>query len=340
MNHRPVALISMSRRAFEQQFGQRHLERLRRNVTLAEPAFLEDLCAPGHEAQLAEVEVLFTSWGTPLLSRELLDRMPKLSAVFHCAGTVKQMVGADFWERGIPLTNAADVNAIPVAEFAFASILLAGKKAQFVSRARVAKRVVWKDAEQSPFGPLSNYGQQIGIVGFSRTGRLVVERITRTMSWVKCWVVDPYADEEKVAAAGGYLTTLDEMLPKVSIVSVHAPELPETYHMLGARELGLLPDHATVINTARGSLIDTAALETECLSGRLNAVLDVTDPEPLPDDSVLHELQNVSITPHIAGSLGTETFRMTDRAIDELERFVGGEAPISPVRSSDLEISA
>ncbi|MGC5170068.1 hydroxyacid dehydrogenase [Microbacterium sp. DT81.1] len=340
MSGRPVVLIAMSRVAFDQQFDQSHLGRLREIATLSDPPFVSDLDARSATA-LTDVEVMFTSWGTPTLDRSLLERMPRLRAVLHCAGTVKQLVTDDFWSRGILLTNAADVNAIPVAEFTFASILLAGKKAPFLSRAGVARQVLWPGADpHRPFGPASNYGQEIGIIGFSRIGRLVVERIARSMHPVTCWVVDPYASAEAVAAAGGRLTSLEHMLDRVSIVSLHAPALAETHHLLGAAELASLRDHATIINTARGSLIDTAALEAECATGRLNAVLDVTDPEPLPADSVLHALQNVSITPHVAGSLGTETFRMTDRAIEELERYIAGKAPLSAVRRSELEISA
>ncbi|MFC7844341.1 hydroxyacid dehydrogenase [Streptomyces sp. NPDC057382] len=333
-------LIAASRAAYEQQFAPTHLARLERVAELCDPPFVADLHHPRHDLLLREVQVLLTSWGTPALDQETLDRMPRLRAVLHCAGTVKQLVGDAFWERGILLTNTADVNAVPVAEFTFASILLAGKKAQFLARSRTARRVVWKDAPHGPFGPPTNYRPEIGIVGFSRIGRLVVERVSRGMDGATCWVVDPYADASAVAAAGGRLTTLEHLLPRVSILSLHAPELPETRHLIGAGQLALLPDHATVINTARGSLIDTAALEAECSSGRLNAVLDVTDPEPLPETSVLHTLQNVSLTPHIAGSLNTETHRLTDRAIDELERLARGRPPLSPVRRTDLERSA
>ncbi|MFE1440185.1 hydroxyacid dehydrogenase [Streptomyces sp. NPDC058739] len=334
------ALIAASRASYDQQFDASHLARLRQLADLCDPPLVADLHHPRHDRLLREVQVLLSSWGTPALDRQTLDRMPRLRAVFHCAGTVRHLVKDDFWKRGILLTNAADVNAVPVAEFTFASILLAGKKAQFIARSGTARRVVWGDAPHGPFGPLTNYRPEIGIIGFSRIGRLVVERVSRGVDGATCWVVDPYAAASAVAAAGGRLTTLEYMLRRVSVLSLHAPELPETRHLIGAGQLALLPDHATVINTARGSLIDTAALEAECSSGRLNAVLDVTDPEPLPSTSVLHTLQNVSLTPHIAGSLYTETHRLTDRAIDELERFVQGRPPLSPVRRTDLGRSA
>jgi phosphoglycerate dehydrogenase-like enzyme len=103
---------------------------------------------------------------------------------------------------------------------------------------------------------------------------------------------------------------------------VHAPELPGTHHLIGAEQLCRLPDFATVINTARGSLVDPDALAAECAARRLFAILDVTDPEPLPAESPLRRLARVMITPHIAGSLGTEIGRLTDHVLDELARWV------------------
>jgi phosphoglycerate dehydrogenase-like enzyme len=133
---------------------------------------------------------------------------------------------------------------------------------------------------------------------------------------------------------------LDELLPRVDVLSLHAPALASTHHMIGQAELAALPDHATLINTARGSLVDTSALEAECASGRINAILDVTDPEPLPAESPLYALPNVMITPHLAGSLGSEIYRMTDAALDELERYVTGRDLIDEITSDDLQLSA
>jgi len=96
-------------------------------------------------------------------------------------------------------------------------------------------------------------------------------------------------------------------------------------------------DGAWVVNTARGSLVDTEALTRECVSGRLCAFLDTPDPEPLPADSPLYDLANVVLTPHIAGSLGNEIARMGDLAIAEVRRFLAGEPLHHEVRAEDLE---
>jgi phosphoglycerate dehydrogenase-like enzyme len=224
-----------------------------------------------------------------------------------------------------------------VAEYTLAAIIFAGKKAHVLAAQSRQEPFSWHavgDRED-----LSNYGRVIGIVGFSRTGRQVMERL-RMLETGRILVTDPYADPVAVAAAGGRLVELDELLAHAEILSLHLPELPETRHAIGARELALLPDGATVINTARGSVIDTAALESECATGRLNAILDVTEPDPLPAGSLLASLPNVMVTPHIAGSLGTETRRMSAQALGELERYVRGEPPLQAVTREVLEVSA
>jgi phosphoglycerate dehydrogenase-like enzyme len=124
------------------------------------------------------------------------------------------------------------------------------------------------------------------------------------------------------------------------VLSLHAPSLPETRHMIGAAELAALPPHAVLINTARGALIDTAALERACAERDLHAILDVTEPEPLPATSPLYDLPNVVLTPHIAGSLGSETRRMAAAALTELERYAAGQPPLAPVTRQTLAVQA
>ncbi|PNH85572.1 hydroxyacid dehydrogenase [Arthrobacter sp. AFG20] len=337
MTRKPKALLVMNSGTMADQFDASRLERLARLVDFDGQLWTDSLDAPELDAQLSEVEILLTSWGVPRLNAERLRRMPRLGAVFHCAGTVRSFVTDELWDRGILVTNGADANAIPVAEFTFASIVLAGKKAQFLANdARVA-REDW--AYSTSRGELGNIGRTVGVIGFSRIGRRVVQLVQQLQD-VTCLVSDPHADPFEVAAAGGQLVSLDELLPVSDVVTVHAPALPATRNMISTRELAAMQDHATLINTARGSLVDTAALEAACATGRLHAILDVTEPEPLPAGSVLYDLPNVVLTPHIAGSLGTETRRMSDAALDDLERYLTGQALVAEVVPEDLGLSA
>ncbi|MCX7520894.1 hydroxyacid dehydrogenase [Microbacterium sp. STN6] len=335
--NRPEALIVMDAKAFSAQFDAARLTRLGRLASLDEPVWTDDLDSADLAERLANVEVLLTGWGAPRLTAERLARMPRLTAMFHCAGTIRSLVSEEFWERGILASNVADANAIPVAEFTLAAVIFAGKKAPFLAADARTHREDWSYLNTR--GELSNLERTIGVVGFSRVGRRVVS-LVQQLEGVTCLVADPYAEPGEVRAAGGTLVTLDEMLPRVDVLSLHAPELPSTRHMIGAAELAALSDHATVINTARGSLVDTAALERECASGRLGAILDVTEPEPLPADSVLYDLPNVMLTPHVAGSLGSEVHRMTDAALDELERYTRGVQLRAGLSHEDLRLSA
>ncbi|MFC0627904.1 hydroxyacid dehydrogenase [Kribbella deserti] len=333
----PTALIVMDRDSFGAHFDQARLDRLAGLVTLGDPVWIDELDSPTARTRLATAELLFTSWGAPRLTQERLDAAERLQAVFHGAGSVRPLVDDEVWNRRIIVTSAADANAVPVAEYTLAAIIFAGKKAPFLA---VDERTAYQGwGHPRGYGDLSNFRRTIGIVGFSRTGRRVVE-LLRALDEPTVLVADPYADPAAVAAAGGKLVELDELLPRAEVLSLHAPALPSTHHLIGAAELALLPDHATVVNTARGSLIDSDALARECRSGRLFAILDVTDPEPLPGDSPLRSVPNVMVTPHIAGSLGTEIRRLTDHTLDEIARWVADEPLRTRITAEGFALNA
>ncbi|TDE97616.1 hydroxyacid dehydrogenase [Occultella glacieicola] len=319
---RPRALLVMRDWAYQTQFGPDELERLRALADLGpDETPLSELDSPAARARLADAEVLVTSWGCPRLDEDRLAAAPNLRAVFHSAGTVRSLVSDELWARGIRVTTAAEENAEPVAQFTFAAIVFAGKKAPFLAQRARTDRADWSYKFRHT-DELGNLGRTVGLIGFSRIGARVAQRLLSLP--VRTLVYDPFVDDARIEAAGGRRVELDELLTSSDIVSVHAPQLPSTHHMLGADQLALMRDRATLINTSRGSLIDTEALTAECASGRLDAILDVTDPEPLPPDSVLYDLPNVMITPHIAGSLGLETRLMSQRALTELARYIDG----------------
>lgn len=333
----PHVLLLMNQGTFELQFQASQIERLRQLAVLGEPVRLDDLDGPEARAQLAGADVLITSWGAPSITSEHLAAAPRLRAVLHAAGTVRGLVPDEAWDRGIVVTSAADENARPVAEFTLAAIILAGKRAPFFAASARTRRDGWSFADER--GDLSNRGRTVGIVGWSRIGRRTVELLD-LLETADVLVADPTITAADLAGTGARLVDLPELLRRSDIVSLHAPALPETRHLVGAEELALMPDGATLINTARGVLVDTAALEREVAPGRLYAILDVTDPEPLPASSVLYDLPNVMLTPHIAGSLGSEARRMSDHTLDELERVIAGEPVLAPVTREHLVVGA
>ncbi len=335
---RPRTLLLMDPEAAASQFGAGERERLEALADLVGPVPLLELDSPSARSALATAEILITSWGSPYLSAEHLAAAPQLRAIIHAAGSVRGLLGPHVWDRGIAVSAAADVNAVPVAEFTLAAVIMAGKQAATLSsRARLEGPLAWSDVRKR--SDLSNYGRVVGVLGFSRIGRRVVQLLS-VLQTGAVLVADPFADPAEVTAAGAELVDLDDLLSRSEIVTLHAPALDSTHRIIGSRELALMPDGATLINTARGALVDHDALARECAASRLHAVLDVTDPEPLPIGHPLLSLPNVMVTPHIAGSLGSEVKRLSAHALTELDRWTQGLDFLTPVTAAELERSA
>jgi phosphoglycerate dehydrogenase-like enzyme len=331
MTARPRALLAMSGRLADAAFTAEQRDRLDALVDLMHDTPVESWTSvPG--ALLADVEVVIGHWGCPPLDDDALSALPALRLFAYAAGSVKEAgtVTPAVFERGIAVTTAAAANAVPVAEYTLAVILLANKGV-FVAREQLRRSGV--DVRQPD--PAGNLGKRVGLIGASRTGRRVAE-LLRPFD-LDVVVHDPYLGEDDAAALGAAPVGLDELLRTADVVSVHAPLTPATESLIGAAELATLKDGAVLVNTARGRLVDTAALESELASARISAVLDVTWPEPLPADSPLLHLPNAFVTPHLAGSMGSELQRLADSAIDEVARYVRGGALAHPVVAAEFE---
>lgn len=333
MSTSPRTLLVMSPATFAMQFGPSERERLETVADLVTPTAVAEF----DTEHLAQAEVLITSWGTPEITDAVLDAAPHLRAIIHAAGSVRSLVPPDISTRGIVVTSAADLNAIPVAEFTLAAIILAGKRALPLAGAAREHPGSWEESFAMP--RLSNFGRSISLVGFSRIGRRVLGLLPM-LETGPVRVADPFADADEVARAGAELAPLPEALAHAEILSLHAPLLASTRLMIGAEELAALPDGATLINTARGGLIDHEALLRECASGRIDAILDVTDPEPLRNDHPLLSLPNVTVTPHVAGSLGSETRRLARFAIDALIAHAAGDEVPGTLSLEESRVSA
>lgn len=308
-----------------------HMQRLDRSVTMIQHTPFREL--DEFDEHLSEIEVLITSWGCPRIDAQSVDRLPRLKLIAHVAGSVKGFLDDSVWRRGILVTNAVAANAVPVAEYTLAAILFANKRVFQLNnfyRTHRENRAPW--TKEAP--NVGNYAKTVGVVGASHVGRLVIDHL-RHFDF-KVLLYDPYVTPIATRDLGATKVGMSELLSQSDVVSLHAPLLSDTRHMIGARELALMKDGAILINTARGALIEQAALEHELCSGRLNAVLDTTEPEVLPDHSPLYELPNVFLTPHIAGSLGDETQRLADCIVDEVERYCKGVALKHLVRREQL----
>ena len=297
---------------------------------------LTEFTSPEARSVLREADVLVTGWGCPLIDSAVLASAPNLRLVAHAAGTVKKHLSRAVWERGVQVTTAAQANAGPVADYTLAFILLAGKRA-FSAAAQLRREQVDFSKSHLPTD-VGNYGTTIGIIGASRVGRLVLERL-RPFNY-NVLLATPGLTPKQAAQLGATLVPVDELMSRSAVVSLHAPVLDSTRGMIGAAQLEAMPDGATFINTARGALVDHNALRAETASGRISAILDVTDPEPLPTGDALYTLPNVILTPHIAGSMGNELSEMGEYAVREVKRFAAGDPLAYPVTIADLETAA
>lgn len=326
---RPVALFAMGRRHLPVLFDADAVRRLHELADVDTGVVAEDFADPAVAARLAEAEVLLTGWDCPRVDAAVLDRAPRLRAVLHAAGTVKGFLAPECWDRGVLVSSAAAANALPVAEFTVAAILWAGKDVLgFRDRYRAERTFT----PGTLYPGVGNFHRRVGIVGASHIGRRVME-LLRPFD-LDVALADPYVTEPP---PGVRLVELDELLAGSDVVSLHAPANAQTRHMLDRRRLALIPDGGVLVNTARGSLVDTDALAAELATGRISAVLDVADPEPLPAGSPLFDLPNAFLTPHIAGSQGNEIARLGNVVVDELARFVAGVPLAHEILRSDLD---
>lgn len=311
-------LIILDPQAFELIYGAEHKAEIAQRVTLlAEPMSRDE--AQKHPALLAEVEVIFSGWGAPQMDEAFLDLAPNLTAVFYGAGSIRHFTSEAFWARNIMITSAYAMNAVPVAEYTLATILLSLKN-------------FWKQAFETKYRGhfperercAGAYGSKVGLISLGMIGRLVRERLRPFDLEVLAY--DPFVTPEQATGLGIQMVSLDEIFKQCDMVSLHTPWLKETEGMIQGRHFDLMKPQATFLNTARGAVVNEVQM-IEALTRRTDvmALLDVTHPEPAAPDSPLWKLPNVILTPHIAGSQDRECRRMGRLMIDEFECWNRGE---------------
>lgn len=336
MSRLTAAFAMRSDALLTELFSESIMARLENTTELLSRHVLTEFRSAEARRVLRHADVLITGWGCPLIDATVLQHAPRLRLVAHAAGTVKGHVSRAVWERGVQVTTAAQANAGPVADYTLAFIILAGKRAFAAAHQLSAAQGGF--AKSSLSADVGNYGTTVGIVGASRVGRLVLERL-RPFRY-EVLLASPELTPRQAAELGATLVPLDELMSRSTIVSLHAPVLEDTRGMIGRAQLAAMPNGATFINTARGALVDHDALRDETASGRISAILDVTNPEPLPTGDVLYTLPNVILTPHIAGSMGNELSEMGEYAVREVQRFAAGQPLAYPVTIRDLDTAA
>ncbi len=271
----------------------------------------------GHLAR--NVEIILSSWGMPRMDQEFLDHFPKLRAVFYAAGEATYFVTSASRDRGIVVSNAKQANAIPVAEYTTSVALLSLKRFWHFMR-QTHRTKVWKWEIGDAIG---SYQATVGLLSLGAVGRKVAQMLSHHE--IKLIGYDPHLNQEHADEIGVHLVSLEELFSCSDVLTVHAPHLPETVNLVDASLLQRMKPYATFINTSRGAVVNQDDL-ISVLRQRpdMTAVLDVTWPEPPETDSPLYALENVILTPHIAGSLGNEVTRLGRWMVDDMYRFLDG----------------
>lgn len=261
-------------------------------------------CTSDQLAQrINDFEVLVTAWGSPRLTEDVLRAAQRLKLIAHAAGSVKFMLSDEVVRehlipRGIRVFSGNGAIALNVAE-ATIGMMIMGVRRWMDHALAYREHGVWRD----PAIPLNGQyllGATVGLVSCSTVAHEVI-RFLRPFR-TRILVYDPFLPAGEASRMRVALVDLPTLFRESHIVSVHAPLLPETVGLIRAEHLRLMKEGSVLVNTSRGKVIDAEALIEEARTGRFTAVLDVTEPEPLPPDHPLRTLPNVIILPHIAGA--------------------------------------
>lgn len=272
--------------------------------------------------KFTDTRYIFSTWGMSELTEEETARFfPALECVFYAAGTV-QYFARPFLNKGIKVFSAWAANAVPVAEYTLAQILLANKG--FFLTARLQSTGETQKANEEKEKYKGNFGETVGIIGAGMIGSLVAEMLKDYKLNVK--VFDPFLSDEKAKRLNVEKCPLEEIFATCSVVSNHLANNEQTQGMLKKEHFEAMLPYSTFINTGRGAQVVESDL-AQVLAARpdITALLDVTHPEPPEKGHPFYALPNCILTPHIAGSSGNEVHRMAEYMAEEYLRFVTDE---------------
>lgn len=270
----------------------------------------------------ASVEAMVTGWGTPPMTVAMLDAARRLKVIVHAAGSIRGLLPAEVWTRGIRVGTANGALATGVAETTL-GMIIAGLKGFFPAR-DWTRQGNWHDPRLGTDRVVTRelFGTIVGVISASKVGQHLIHLLRQFE--VDILLHDPLVTEERARALGVRRVTLDELVRRSEVVTLHAPSLPSTRHLLRREHFRAMKDRAIFINTARGAIVDEAALVAELKTGRISAFIDVTDPEPPSKDHPFRTLPNVVLTPHIAGATSNGCRRQGRSAVDQLLEVADG----------------
>jgi phosphoglycerate dehydrogenase-like enzyme len=279
---------------------------------------------------IADTEVILSGWGMMKLDKEFLEAAPRLKAVLYGAGSVREFLTDEFWQRGIRLTSAYRANGIPVSEYTIAVMVLGLKQVLKSSQTTCRERRFVRPTEAQGM-----FRSKIGVIGAGVVGSGVLNRLKGYEVETFCY--DPCLTPERARELGTTPMGMDEIFRTCDCVTVHAANIPSTEGMITGAHLRTMKEGAVFINTARGAIVREQEMIEVLKEGRIFAFIDVTEPEPPAPDSPLYTLPNVFLTPHTSGAIGQERHRQGEYVLEELKCFLKGEPARYPVTREMME---
>jgi len=266
------------------------------------------------------------------ITREILGELRRCKVICRTGVGVDRLDLEAAAERDIVISNAAGCNSIEVAEQTIGLLVMLSRKLvrmdQYVRAGRWGRHNAALQAYRGTVHRIA--GQTLGIIGLGHVGQQVAPRAQAL--GLRVQATDPYLAPEIAARLGVPLVPLDDLIRTSDFVSLHAPLYPGTRRMIDAERLRQFKPGAYLLNCARGQLVDTNALIDALRAGQIaGAALDVTDPEPLPGDHPLLELDNVIVTAHTGANSEESYVECQTHAAEEVVRVLRGEPPTTPV---------
>ncbi len=297
---------------------------------------------PPREVLLEKVKDIdaLVSLLTDKIDCELLDNAPRLRIVAQYAVGFDNIDLECATKKGVYVTNTPGVLTQSVAEFTWGLILAVTRR--IVEADNFVRSGEWWNTKTG-WHPLMLLGMELkgktlGIIGMGRIGRTVAKIAKGFDVRILYYDVRPLPEEIEKELEAKYVD-LDTLLKESDIVSVHVPLTPQTYHLIGERELKLMKKTAYIINTARGKVIDTQALVKALEEGWIaGAGLDVFEQEPLPPDNPLTKFKNVVLAPHIASATIEARTGMAELVAKNLIAFYKGEIPPTLVNKDVVKV--
>ncbi len=308
---------------------------LTKEANLDEKLYTKDDILSG---KFSDVKYIFSTWGMPVFSEDEINKyLPNLECVFYGAGTV-QTFARPFINTGRHIFSAWGANAVPVAEYTVSQIILANK-GFYLSARRIKSRDGYLNAKNYFKSMPGTFNTNVGIIGAGMIGKMVIGMLRQYN--LNVFVYDPFLKDDVAEKLGVKKVSLEELFSSCQVISNHVANLPATVGMLNYKLFSLMKDNAVFINTGRGAqVVEDDLIKVLEEKPDVTAVLDVTMPEPPEDGSKFYELENVFLTPHIAGSAGNEVARMGEYMVDQFRKYTHNEVCEYEVSLKMLETMA